>query len=1076
MTGGQRRIGGFIAALLLVSSSLVAETTSVAPIRLPIEEGTDLVFTRVPFANGSFHTTVTQIATDDLGFLWFGTSDGLKRYDGYRFLDFRPEIGNRNSLSGLVVESLFRDRTGKLWVTSDLTVDRYDPVTETFTHFPSDPTVLKGPIHEVYQDRAGMIWLATPFGLTRIDPVTGAKTRYLGQSKNVLRSTFEQADGAFWVTDKESLQVFDRATGQITQRIPLRDAEAVKSGRSTNLTVRLLEDHAGDLWVASERDGLARVDRRSSRLTYFALSQAGKAAIEPGVRALLEDRQGTLWIGTNRGLFKLDRDRKKFTRYRNDPEDVESLSTDSVLALFEDREGGIWAGTDGGGVARFDSRPSPFRRYRHHATEGPDGLKTEYVSAVYQDRSGNVWLGGKGTLSRIDLETGRLTSYPLGEARGGLSTSEVLSIVEDGAGRLWLAVWGGGLRRFEPRTGNWKIYRHKADDPYSLGQDSVFTLLIDRQGRLWAGTENGLDAFDSKTERFQVYRVPKLDNNRERAIAEDAHGALWLATLFTGIHRFDPATGEFTVYRHSHSAGSLSNDAVTAILVDHSGTIWAGTANGLNALDTVSGKFKAYFERDGLAGNSITGIQEDQRGDLWLTTNNGLTHFDRGANQFESFYPSDGVPNDLTSIWKGRSGELFVGSHTGLIRFLPGSAEKKRYVAPVVLTGLALSDIPAGIGGDSPLQQSISLTKSLTLSHDQPSFSLEFAAPSYANPAQTRYRYRLEGLEPRWHEVDASRRFARYTTLPPGQYSFHVESRTNRGQWGESDAAIRIRILPPWWATWWCRVLCVVALAGMAWLGYRLRLYQLTRRLNLRFEERLAERSRIAQELHDTLLQGFLSASMQVDLAADRLPSDSQVKPLLEVALQRMRQVIDEGRNTVRGLRSSHTMSLDLEQAFARIQEELAPDPAKGKRVRFSVIIEGGQKPLHPLLRDEIYRIGREAVTNAFRHAKASQIDVEVKYSSSAFHLVVRDDGCGMDKNIAKTAPVGHFGLSGMRERAHRIGGVLRIFSGASAGTEVQLSIPARVAFQQQPHAKPGWFRKNGRLQGEPSIQDRSNA
>ena len=300
---------------------------------------------------------------------------------------------------------------------------------------------------------------------------------------------------------------------------------------------------------------------------------------------------------------------------------------------------------------------------------------------------------------------------------------------------------------------------------------------------------DGLNAFDPKTEHFRVYSVPGMGTMRVRAMAEDSQGVLWLATLYNGVLRFDPGTGQFTVYRHSEAAGSLSNDAVAAICVDRSGAIWAGTANGLNRLDAASGKFTAYYERDGLSGNNVKGVQEDQRGDLWMVTNNGLSRFDRASGTFRNYYQSDGIPGDLISVWKGRTGDMFVGSYNGLIRFFPDRVTATEYVPPVVLTGFQIGDKPAGIGGDSPLKQSISLTDSLVLSHQQLIFSFEFAALSFANPSLTRYRYKLEGLESGWNEVDATERSVRYTTLSPRDYVFRVQSRTNRGAWNENGAS-----------------------------------------------------------------------------------------------------------------------------------------------------------------------------------------------------------------------------------------------------------------------------------------------
>jgi signal transduction histidine kinase len=255
---------------------------------------------------------------------------------------------------------------------------------------------------------------------------------------------------------------------------------------------------------------------------------------------------------------------------------------------------------------------------------------------------------------------------------------------------------------------------------------------------------------------------------------------------------------------------------------------------------------------------------------------------------------------------------------------------------------------------------------------------------------------------------------------------------------------------------------------------YQFRVRQVAAHIDARFEERLAERARIEQELHDTLLQGFLSASMQVHIARDRLPEDSQVKPVLTRVLELMGQVIEEGRNAVRGLRLSPNASLDLEQAFAGFQRDIDPKNAGGKEAALRVLAEGRRRPLRPVLRDEVYSIGREALANAFRHARAHHVEVELKYGATRFQLLVRDDGCGIEPDVLRTGREGHWGLSGMRDRAERIGARIRIFSNVSAGTEVELTIPARVAFQDQPKSKPGWFRRHARQIVRGALPSRS--
>jgi signal transduction histidine kinase len=345
---------------------------------------------------------------------------------------------------------------------------------------------------------------------------------------------------------------------------------------------------------------------------------------------------------------------------------------------------------------------------------------------------------------------------------------------------------------------------------------------------------------------------------------------------------------------------------------------------------------------------------------------------------------------------------------------------------------------------------------------------------SLAIPDRTRYRYMLEGFDRAWSEPVAIRE-AVYTNLAPRPYRLRVVASNPDGVWNGAEASVAFEVDPLYWQTWWFRIGAVAALIAIFWLTYRYRLRQATRRISAGFKERLAERTRIAQELHDTLLQGFISASMQVHVAANAVPPDSPAKPTLVRAMQLMRQVIDEGRNAVRGLRSSKSVSLDLEEAFSRIQQELDAQGQEVADVDFHVTVEGEQRALHPILRDELYRIGREALLNAFRHAHAKTIEMNLTYSSRRLSILVRDDGRGIDPNILESGRDGHWGLSGMRERAERIGARFSLTSGHSTGTQIQLSVPARIAYQNASNGAAKWFRwhdRQGTARGEGTLND----
>ena len=1027
-------------------------------IKLPIVDGTELRFAHPPFGEGPSHTRVTQIVQDNLGFVWFGTQDGLRRYDGLQFKEYHPDPKNPNSLSGVNVETLFKDRSGALWVSSDEFLDRYNPVIEVFTRYRFDPTspdAIKGHVYNINQDREGKMWIATDHGLNWLDSATGRTIRYqhasgdpTSLSSNTVRFTLESRDGVFWVATTNGLDIFNRQTGKVTQHIPLRVGLA-------NALMTLFEDHAGVLWVSySCGNGLAAVNRTLGTVTYYSIHEREPDASQlSGVEAILEDEDGTLWLGTQgSGLLRFDRNRKQFMRYRSKPDDTTSLSEDYVYSLFEDREGGIWVGTSGGGVNRFSRRPQPFHTYRHNRSD-PNTLADDAALSVLEDRDGILWVGSKGALNRIvrhtDGKPEKYTFYLATSRPRGLSSSVVVSMAEDRSGYLWFGTFVGGLNRLDRRTGRFKVYRHNPADPHSLGDDVVTSLLVDHTGTLWAGTDSGLSRFDPNTDGFGGYRTSSDAMSQYHSIAEDSHGALWLATWHDGLQRFDPATGQFTIYRHDPAGGGLSSNWVNWVLVDHSGGVWAGTQNGLDRFDLRSGTFVVYGEHEGLPNSAVTGILEDDHGNLWVSTNNGLSRFNPRTQAFKNFYVSDGISanefNRYGTAYKSSTGEMFFCSYGGLTSFFPDQIQED-HIPQLVITDFQLNGKPVLVGGaDSPLKQSISYTRSVTLSHEQNIFAFEFSALGYSNQEGERFRYRLRGLETEWHETDTSHRFVTYTTLSPGEYVFEVQGSNNPSVWNERGSDVRIRILPPWWSTWEFRVICAAIILGSLWMLYRLRLRQIAQQFNVRMEERVSERTRIARELHDTLLQGFHGILLHLQILSNELPGGT-TKERLEGVIDQAEQAIVEGRDAVKGLRTSTVERNDLALAIRTLGEELAA--SNSRRPDFTVQVEGAPRNLHPILRDEVYRIAGEAMRNAFRHAAAQRIEVEIRYDEQQLRLRVRDNGKGIaPKLIGDDGREGHFGLRGMRERAKLIGGKLTVWSELDSGTEVELSIPAARAY-----------------------------
>jgi ligand-binding sensor domain-containing protein/signal transduction histidine kinase len=1021
-------------------------------VRIPVVDGDDIRFSRLSTAQGLSQTRVAQIVQDDQGFMWFGTEYGLDRYDGYEYKVFTHDPTRENSLSCVYIHSLFKDHSGTLWIGCDQFLDRFDAVSETFTHYRIGTEVtgeVANIVEEISQDRTGMLWLATARGLFGLNPDTGQIIHYahdptnrFSLSSNRVRCTLEDRGGRFWIADGNNLEEFDRKSRRVLFRAKLDDGT-----RDTTL----FEDHMGVLWVAyvtsGKGSGLAALDRSASQLVpYLLYDHRTRKNLYGGIRAITEDQSHTLWLATfGAPLLKFDRQHKLIIRYRNHPDNPESIAEDRAIALCADHEGNVWVGMQAQAPNFFRPEGVPFKSLALSRSD-PRSFGEAFVNAILEDHYGELWVATVGAVNRIDRKSGRSLSYDLpGEPE---QSDSVVTIAEDRAGALWFGTYGNGVIRFDRRTGRYKRYSHDASKRSSLSNDIVSRLLVDHSATLWLATYDGLDRFDPRTETFFTYKQDSKSEAEEYFnLAEDKGGLLWMGS-WGGLNRFDPKSGQFKVYAHrSSDADSLSDNAVTSVVIDHSGTIWVSTENGLNKLNRESGKFTHYFVKDGLPSNAVSCILEDKVGMLWMSTSRGLSRFNPIGKRFTNYSSVDGLPgNDLTgwdACFKSPSGEMFFGGFSGGVAFFPDKVTSTPYPLPLVLTDLHLNGNLVEVGPNSPLSRSISRSSDLTLTYHQNVFSLGFAALTFSNPDANRYRYRLDQLEHDWVEVGSDRRVATYTTLPAGKYTFRLQTATRQGNWNEPGLALRITILPPWWGTWRFRLTCLLALGGLLWTFYLLRLRQMGAEIRARIEERLGERDRIARELHDTLLQGIQGLILRFHAVAEQIPASEATRQTIEQALDRADEVLVQGRDRVNNLRVTSSA-----QALPEALTGAIKDLAFSKGVEFRVIVEGEPHDLHPLVRDEVYWIGHEALANALKHANPKCIEVEIGYDPAQFRLRLRDDGCGIDPDIIETGgKPGHWGIRGMRERATRIGAQLETWSKPETGTELELKIPGTIAY-----------------------------
>ena len=1022
------------ACFLQLASALSAAEPGL--VRLAVSEGKDIRFAHLTSKDGLSPGGIRNVLQDDQGFIWFNTSAALNRYDGYQVKSYRRDRSHPNYPVASFLQHVIKDRAGYLWASSNESLERFDPRNETSTRWPIDrngPKSVHGPVLHAIEDRAGIIWLATSDGLHRLDPATGAFRHYSHNpadpatlSSSIVKSTYEDREGTLWVCTLAGLEAFDRGTGRVTERIHLNMA--------ATRGIRALEDHSGVLWIVyTSGNGLASWDRHSRRLTLYSFKEHEPPASQlSGVSGIHEDADGYLWLATyGSGLVKIDPARRSAIRYRNSLLDPDSILDDMLNSVFEDSEGNIWVGSGTGGVSRFQRKPLPFQRYRHDS-DNPQSLLRTAVSSVYVDSQDNIWVGSGAGLTRIDGKTGAYSFFQnAGGSRKNLSNTLVVSIVEDRFGYMWFGTYGGGLNRYDPRTGAFAAFRHDPADSHSLSSDIVYALMVDRQGTLWAGTDDGLNRLeDADTGRFRSWKAGSARSTSQEvgAIVQDPNGVLWLVS--GTLQRFDPATERFTSYTFDFSGtGKVDRQSSTTLVasatttvnsflaIDHSGVLWVATPNGLLRFNRESEEFTTYDQRDGLPALSVLGIVEDRKGNLWLGTDGGLSQFDPRTKTFTNYYEADGLAGNafegFPAACQSQRGQMFFGSKSGLTSFWPEQIVEQPSVPPVVLTGFSLRNQPVAPGAGSVLANSITFTPSLTLSHDQNLFSFEFAALSFVDPERNQYRYMLEGLDHSWNRVDPKHRLATFTSLPTGDYTLRVQGSNNRGVWNEEGVALHLQILPPWWATWWFRAVCTVVLLLLLWAAWRFRVGRLQQEFNMRLEGRVEERTRIARDLHDTLLQSFQGLIPVFQTARNLLPGQSdRAAKVLDEGLNDAADAIVEGRNAIQNLRAKPSLDPDLGSLLNAIGQELAQSPeAEGSAPAFRVVVEGARQPLTPLLQDEIYRIGREMLRNAFRHAYASRIEAEIRYDRGTFRLRVRDDGKGIESSVlnqgARTVTIG---------------------------------------------------------------------
>ncbi len=859
------------------------------------KSSSELKFDRIDARHGLSQSAVDCIYQDRLGFMWFGTRDGLNRYDGYSFDVYKPDIEDTATISDNWIKVIYESPSDPeyLWVgTQSGGLNRFHFRSETFyeyRHDPQDPSSLSSDnIGAIVEDAQGRMWVGTWGGGVHIfDRDTGKFQRFRHDpqdpsslSDDKVRTMLAGRYGDLWVATKGGLNRATATPGQFERH---QHDPKDNSSLSRNWILTLYEDSRGNLWVGTNGGGLNRFNRETRSFTRIQKNSRGAARLsDDAVQAILEDERGNLWIGTREGgltVLTADGPSWKSTLHLHDTYRLSSLSVDNVYSLFKDRSGAIWAGTNGGGINRLNQRA---RLFGHVRTEPhrENSLIDNYISVLFEDSKGMLWIGTSDGLDRFDPASGYFQHYQHRPGdRSSLADNSVWSIREDAAGKIWVGTRDGGLSVLDPaRERFMRHYKSDPSDDASLSNNWVTALYFDLsdKGRfLWVGTwGGGLNRLDTETGVFRRYQHDSADagsisDNSLEIIHGDQHqpGILWIGTK-NGFNRLDTKSGEFQRFLSDPADRStLSNNLVTSVYQDRSDPdrLWVGTDDGLNIFSKSSGQFQHLRESDGLVNNVIYGICGDRSGHLWLSTNQGLSRYSVATGTFRNFDVRDGLQsNEFNShaVYESRHGTLYFGGVNGFNMFHPDSIVSNSYVPETIISHLEIFNATPD-KSHWRNYAGIAAADEINIDYLDNILIFQFAALSFKNPERNAYAYKLDGFNENWIDM-GSRREATFTNLDPGSYALLVRGANNDGVWNKQATDLRINVAPPWWQTWWAYMLyALVLLAAImaivfGYARYRTREQQKTLALQ---EQKLAQEREVSERLRqvDRLKDEFLA-------------------------------------------------------------------------------------------------------------------------------------------------------------------------------------------------------------------------
>jgi len=984
-----------------------------------------LKFNHLTINEGLSSNRIWCIYRDSRDFLWISTDVGLDKYDSYQVIKYRNDENHPGTISSDGVRCIYEDHEKDLWFGTLNGLNLYDPAKDNFKVFKNDPadenSINDDYISGIIEDNNGNLWVLSGGNcLNKWIPKSQNFIRYKFENNRediIIRPTRMMANdskGNIWISSFDrGINCFNPESGKFTKYDDHAIDFGVKSYKS------LYIDNQDKIWIGTDGGGLFSYDPVTDKFKQYGSAGGGKGTNQNRILDIIPENDQYILIAVDQGgINRLNKISETFEYIKYDQTNDKGLNNDGIWCLHKDREGILWIGTSGGGINYFNPKKENFKLFEGNYGN-PKSLSYDVVLCFYEDYEGKIWIGTDGGgINIYDPGTGNFKVYKnIPSDPYSISGNAVRCITEDKDHDLWIGTWDAGLNRYDRKTGRFYYYLPEENNPLSLSGETIWSFILDHNDILWAGVfQKGINLFEKKegvVKRF-IHNPDdpySISNNSSWFMYEDSEKNMWICTS-NGLNLFENQTNSFKVF-------NFPDNGIQAFIRDNDGNLWVGSnSSGIYYCKYDGTIIKTFTTNDGLPSNSIRAIIEDNNNDLWISTTNGISRFNSSTQKIKNYSKEDGLQGNefiAQSFLKTRKGEIYFGGYYGFNSFYPDSLKDNDFIPPVYITDFQIFNNPVVYGalkGQFPTH--ISGAKEIKLNWHQSVFSFSFVAINYTFPGKNQYAYIMEGFEEQWNYTNSSRRYVTYTNLNPGNYTFKVKASNNDGIWNEEGVSLRIIILPPWWKTWWFKIISVAVIILIVTYIFLSRVRQLKNQKIL-LEKSVAIKTTELSELnaskdkffsiiaHDlknpfNTIIGFSEVLKEKIKSGDYGFIGEDVGFINTSAVQTLRLLENllEWANSQTGKISFNPVPINLCELFNE-EFNILNDMAAGKNIELKCFIPDNSQVNAD--KNMIKTILRNLISNAIKFThKNGKVEVRAVFDSKLVEISVSDSGIGMTK------------------------------------------------------------------------------